>query len=358
MSNPYVVAQDDGLSHNWAEGSNELTDAKNLFDDITKGDPLGGVFDAGSAALDVLGDIGDPLGAVISCAVGWIVDHVSFLRDPVDWLAGDPHSIEAATKTYANVGAGMKQAAQAYADAAGGLGAQQWSGPAADAYRKKAADWVETLDGAGSAAQLQSMLISATGGLCAAVRAELFDLVSEAIERWVMVGLVALANSAWTFGASIAGWVVDVEIEAGLLAARMTAKIADLIGRVGRVAERLGSTGSKLAAVGQKLVALSERMVHNVHSARGFLSADRRWANAGGRDGDLVHDGMHLYDSVHRADGLLHLGTAGKVLSVTKDGLEVAHDPSTAHLDDLAGNAAKTATKTGLDAAHDSAEGR
>ena len=96
-ANPYV-ATPGGVG--WAEGSAELTDVQGLYQDIvTDHDALASVFDAGGFALDVLGDIGDPLGAVISCAVGWIVNHVSFLREPIDWLAGDPHSIEASATT-------------------------------------------------------------------------------------------------------------------------------------------------------------------------------------------------------------------------------------------------------------------
>lgn len=340
-ANPYVATVDNSLGHNWAEGANELTDVKKLCTDAyTDHDALASVFDTGGFALDVLGDIGDPLGAVIGCAVGWIVDHVSFLRDPVDWLAGDPRSIEAATQTWANVSNGMRRAAQCYADAVSGLSADQWSGDAADAYRKKGGDWVGALDGAASMAELESILISATGGLCAAFRGLIFEAVSSAIERWVLVGLVALANSAWTFGASIAGWVIDVEIEAGLLAARIGAKIAQLVEKAGRIAETLGKDGGKLEAIGQKLVALSERMMHNVRSARSTLGWDTRYSNLD-RTGQAGHDGTHLFDSVHGADKLMHLGGGRIALTTAKDGGEVALDPSVKHLDQAAGDATK-----------------
>jgi hypothetical protein len=358
LTNPYVVTQSDTMAHNWSEGSTELTDVKNLYTDIANDDVLGAVFDTGGAALDVLGDIGDPLGAVISCAVGWIVDHVSFLRDPVDWLAGDPHSIEASVKTYANVGAGMHKAARHYADALTALDADAWSGTAADAYRRQGADWVDALDGAGSAAELEGVLISATGGLCAGVRAELFDLVSAAIERWVMVGLVALANSAWTFGASIASWVIDVEIEAGLLAARIAAKIANLIGKAGRIAQRLGTDGGKLEAIGQRLVALSDRMMHNVHSTRGFLSWDRQHSNAPRTTlTDMQSDARHLQLSLQTGHDIIHPKLVGAGLTGIKDAGEIALDPGAQTLDTAAADATKTGSKNAMHAARDAATG-
>jgi hypothetical protein len=215
------------------------------------------------------------------------------------------------------------------------LGADVWSGDAADAYRRKAAQWADALDGSAGMAELESALIAATGGLCAAFRGVIFTAISEALERWVMVGLVALANSAWTFGASLAGWVIDVEIEAGLLAARISAKIAELVEKAGRIAETLGRDGGRLEQIGQKLERLSETMLHDARSSRSRLGWDRRRSNLD-RTGHARADAKHLYASVHGADALLHRGTAKAILDQTKNLSEVAADPSVDHVDKLA----------------------
>lgn len=358
-ANPYVAPVKGGMGDTWAEGSRELTDVKDLCTDVfTDHDALAAVFDAGGFALDVLGDIGDPLGAVISCAVGWIVDHVSFLRDPVDWLAGDPHSIEASMQTWANVSDGMRGAGAKYADTLNGLGPDVWAGDAADAYRNKAAEWVDALDGAASMAELESVLIAATGGLCAAFRGVIFDAISSAIERWVMVGLVALANSAWTFGASIAGWVIDVEIEAGLLAARISAKIAQLIEKAGRIAETLGKDGGKLERIGQKLVALSEKMMHDVRSTRSRLGWDRRFSNTPRTHvRDMHQDVNHLMDSLGKGTKIVHPALTGAALHTGKNLGGIALDPSVDNVDKAGGDATHDAGSGGAgkakDAIHD-----
>ena len=167
-----------------------------------------------------------------------------------------------------------------------------------------------------------------------------------------MVGLVALANSAWTFGASIASWVIDVEIEAGLLAARISAKIAELVEKAGRIAETLGKDGGKLEQIGQKLVALSERMMHDVRSSRARLGWDRRYANMA-RDGHAAADAKHLYQSVHGADKLMHLGLGKTALETTKNAGEVAVDPSAEHLDKLADGLTDAGGKGAVDKTKD-----
>ena len=76
----------------------------------------------------------------------------------------------------------MRNAAQQYQDALQSLDGDVWSGEAADAYRKKAAEWIDALQGAATAAEVESILISATGGLCAGIRGLLFQTVSDARE--------------------------------------------------------------------------------------------------------------------------------------------------------------------------------
>ncbi len=283
---------------------------------------------------------------MLSSAIGWAIDHISFLREPIDWLAGDPNSIEAATTTWTNVCAGMRTAAQSYADALTALDADAWSGDAADAYRAKASDLVDALSGSATMAEVEGAVIAATGGLCAAFRGAIFTAISEFAEQMAIRGLIALANSTWSFGASIAAWVIDLEIEAGLLSARIGAKIADLVEKAGRIAETLGKDGSKLEQIGEKLVRLSESMMHDVRSARSRLGWDRRG-----------HGATHLMQSMDAAGKLSRAGLTGTVLDQGKNVAEVLADPDADHVADLAGGATKAAAKHGTDAAAETIRG-
>jgi uncharacterized protein YukE len=352
----YVAAEPSGLSY-WQQGSATLSDVHSLVTDAVQDhDALASAFDAGGAALDLLGDIGDPLGAALGCAVGWIIDHVSFLRDPVNELAGDPESIQASIDTWANVSSGMQHDAQQLNAAVASLGAQTWSGAAADAYRARAGDLVNALGGSATMAELESALIAATGGLCAGVRATIFQAIAEALERWLIAGLIALANSAWTFGASLAGWVIDVEIDAGLLATRIGAKIAELIEKAGRIAETLGRDGSRLEQLGQRLTRIAEDMMHDVRSSRSRFGWDRRWSRVD-RTGHAAADGKHLATDLAGAKPISHVGAASAVVQGGGAAIEEGVDPSQQHLDELAREGAQTSAETAGDKAVESVTG-
>src|SRR5262245_24299044 len=44
---------------------------------------------------DTIGFAIDPLGSVLTAGVGWLLEHISFLREPLDALLGNPDEINA-----------------------------------------------------------------------------------------------------------------------------------------------------------------------------------------------------------------------------------------------------------------------
>jgi hypothetical protein len=60
-------------------------------------DPVALGIDSAAMVMDVAGAVVDPLGTLASSVVGWIIENISFVRQPFDDLAGDPPAIEART---------------------------------------------------------------------------------------------------------------------------------------------------------------------------------------------------------------------------------------------------------------------
>jgi hypothetical protein len=50
---------------------------------------------AAGVVTDTVGYAIDPLGAVLTAGVGWLLEHVSFLHEPLDALLGNPDEINA-----------------------------------------------------------------------------------------------------------------------------------------------------------------------------------------------------------------------------------------------------------------------
>src|SRR5262245_11106987 len=64
---------------------------------------------AAALSLDLLGVFMDPVGALATAGIGWLIEHLSFLREPLDWLAGNGDRIKAAVGTWNQVSVAIAQ---------------------------------------------------------------------------------------------------------------------------------------------------------------------------------------------------------------------------------------------------------
>src|SRR5947209_2066731 len=85
------------------EGAGLFNDVASTIQDASGGNWGGLAMDIGADALDALGMAMDPLGALAGAGIGWLIEHVSFLKKPLDWLAGDPEAVTAKAQTLQNV---------------------------------------------------------------------------------------------------------------------------------------------------------------------------------------------------------------------------------------------------------------
>jgi hypothetical protein len=186
-----------GVASSWAD-LNAAVSAEHV-------DPVQVAYTAAGAGLDTLGLIDDPLDDLLAAGVGWIIEHVWFLHEPLDALAGDPTQITAQARTWHNVGGRLVAVAQDHRRAAAALGT--WEGPAGDGYRGAADRFAGALEQAGrDAAQLADLILTTgapVGTVRALVRDWIADWVGGAIRDVVVYGVAALltAGGALGFGA-------------------------------------------------------------------------------------------------------------------------------------------------------------
>jgi hypothetical protein len=165
-------------------------------------DPLQVVYTAAGAGLDTLGAIENPLDSLLSAGVGWLIEHVWFLHEPLDALAGDPSQITAQAQTWHKVGGELGAVAQDHRAAAAAISA--WEGMAGDGYRGAVDRFGGALEQAGrDAAQLGDLILT-TGAQVGTVRALVRDAiagwVSEAIMTVISAGVAALVTAGGALG--------------------------------------------------------------------------------------------------------------------------------------------------------------
>lgn len=191
-----------------------------------------------SAVLDTVGFAVDPLAKLIAAGLGWLIEHVSFLRWPLDQVAGDPDAIKVIADDLHKIAQDLRNTGK---DMDSALAAQvpSWQGPAADAFRTEIKGHKTHVDDAGHAVDIAGYVVQTTMALIAAVRALFRDIITTLLGDIISTMIMALALAVVSFGASIAAGVTKVVIQA-------TATVADLVKKLKVIGEFAADVGKRL----------------------------------------------------------------------------------------------------------------
>jgi uncharacterized protein YukE len=180
-----------------------LTHIKTTADAMEKGDVLGSAMGVANVAMDVIGIAGDPMGAISSAGVSWVLNAVSFLREPFDILKGDPSAITGSSQSWLSAANSLTTTAQQYRQASA-TQTSSWLGTAGNGYRAASANQASGLEALAKASQAVSSAITKAGQAVAQARKIVMDLISEAVSKIIQICIEALSKSWLSFGASIA----------------------------------------------------------------------------------------------------------------------------------------------------------
>lgn len=219
--------------------------------------------DVAGAGVELMGAAMDPLNALASAGVGWLIEHLEFLHEPLDWLAGDPTVITAQAQTWHNVSAELGAVAGDYERALAGL--HGWDGAAVQSYRGAAQSYTGALRAGSAHAAGVSESISTAGALVGTTRALIRDWIAELAGRLVVKAFLALAAAPETLGASLAAFATHAIASAAALASKISARVARLLERLGRSADELRTMTVQFDRLGTEAerVAQSVRQAHD-----------------------------------------------------------------------------------------------
>jgi hypothetical protein len=193
-------------------GAGLLEDAHQIVTGIRDGSwidaSLGGV----SGSLEALSLVLDPLGSIVSWGVGWLLEHVSVLREALDGLAGNADEVNAHATAWQQVAASMASARESYLAS----GVSGWAGASADAYRDHASVHAATLEGISVAAGGISAAVQGTGLLVALVRETVRDLIADFVAtlagrlpQWLAVEGLTLGVATPLVASQVASLVAE-----------------------------------------------------------------------------------------------------------------------------------------------------
>lgn len=277
MSNPLIETAPDtptfsnfsSEDNKWAEGAGIFQDAANTITDAAEGNWGSLALDVAGDGLNALGFIQDPFGVLLAAPIGWIIEHIGFLKDTLDLVAGDPDDVRAKAQTWTNIAAALDKSAADYEASAKAL-TGKFAGAAADAYTKAALNYCKTVKGASAQATEASKAFEVAGVIVGTVRGAIRDMFAQFAADALITGLAALASSVPTFGASIAAWTSTTVLRGISIAERAAAKITKAVRQVSELARGAGRSSAKLREV--------ERMLKNGPARRAAAKTATRKA--------------------------------------------------------------------------------
>ncbi len=259
--NDTLVASRTGTQHN--SGQDLLNDIRSTSSAIDNGDWLSAGMGVVKVGMDVLNVAGDPLGAIGSAGVGWVLGAVSFLREPFDVLKGDSGSISSSASSWGGCSGNLSSTADQYRQASVDQ-TRSWTGTAADGYRAASTNQANGLSALSEASRAVSSAMQQGGQAVAQARKTVMDLISQAVQKIIQICIDALSKSWLSFGASVALGIAQSVQKAVQTAQKMAQEIQSLI-----------QTLQKIMQIVQKVVQIAQQVKQLLDMIGGKASAQQ-----------------------------------------------------------------------------------
>lgn len=268
------------------QGAENITnDIRSARGAIERGDWLEAGMSISNVAMDVINIAGDPLGAAGAAGFGWIIQHISFLREPFDALLGDANSIINSAQGWVRAGEQLSTTAERYREAARSETCN-WHGSAGDAYRRAGATQAEGLEALAQVSKSVGQAISGAGQLLAEVRKTVLDLINKCVQRVIQIIIEALAASWLSFGASIARGIAQSVAQAVQTASKIVTKVQKFISSL----QKILGTVQKVIKLAKAVKQLLETIGGRANDTRGATTRQAPAVNTSGIDAAANRD--------------------------------------------------------------------
>ncbi|HEV7975915.1 hypothetical protein [Amycolatopsis sp.] len=230
------------LAPNTSTGAGFFDAAISLDAAVKEGDQVAIGIGSAGMALETLGMVLDPIGSLLTAGIGWIIEHVSIFRWPLDMMYGHPEMIAAAKEAIDAEKAKLEQWSTAHQEALDKL-MREWSGNAADQFKKNMEAVTAQLATLGGYVEASAKHMQIAGGIVGAFRGIVRDMIAMVLATIIKGALIAAALAPITFGASIVFFVGTTIAGVAVALAKIASKIAQLTAKLGKLLASIGKMG-------------------------------------------------------------------------------------------------------------------
>lgn len=200
-----------------------------LIDSIGSGaqDVADTTFNAIGAVASTVSLVVDPFGSLLGAGLGWLMEHISFLREALDQMLGDPEAIQANVEATKAKAVELRVLAE---DHRSGLTTfDGWTGDSSEKFQASMDTMGKELDSLANGVETKAKVVSIMGMIVSVVRDLVRDVIAQFVGSVVANALGGLVGAGFTFGASVGLAIIQVVREAVEVAAMIASKVRHVI---------------------------------------------------------------------------------------------------------------------------------
>lgn len=168
------------------EGAGGLQDLVGGAEKLIDGDWTEGLFALANAGLSVKDLIKDPFETLLSWGFGWLIEHIDFLKEPLDWVTGDQDALDLEGKKWETIGKRVQATAEKLTEEVR-KNCLDWTGKVADQYRVYVQQQLDAYAALSDAATQVSTVIGICKTILDVVRTIIRDLITDTLAKIVKI---------------------------------------------------------------------------------------------------------------------------------------------------------------------------
>lgn len=288
--------------------------------------------------MDALMTMRDPVYALASAGLTIVLELVEPFNDLIHAVSGDPDEMQVQIDVWGQVSTALTALREETSGAVND-NLKSWTGPAADAAYEQLGGLEAAIYAAANEVTGVQTLLEWAKLLAETIYEVIKSILAELVSWLITRGLIALANSTWSFGASVAAFLLSATYKSYSMFSRAFKKLTEcnrifnaLLGGLGKflldnplITRGIGNWINFLAAVGAKagiaagktagLGAYSRGVDTAVDAARSALNPYQGTMSRGGTQ--VAVDPDELVQTADALDGLV--GNVDSIQSVASD---------------------------------------
>ena len=237
---------------------------------------------------DSSGGGGDPLNALISKGLGFVIDYIEPVKEALELVTGSPDALNAAAGTYSQLSSDIDQLGQQLHDELT-TGFANWKGDASDTAHQEMATFLDGIHGTSTLAGYIVQLLKASASMMQAAKDIIIGILADFVEQMLITWATALATTVFTLGASDAAATAATVAEAGVAVGKAGAEVS----KIGKLIEKVGSLIKKIMEMIRKIAEMLKKFAAGIQKVGGKLGkVGEAMEKSSGKLGQLVGKGI------------------------------------------------------------------